>query len=272
MNTQNEYLQLLDLTYQVVDSLKGKTHPDPRYYHCNRVATKLFFHSATIYWLRQGTKGPVPPPEGAFFYDFASVAVITRTAVETYLTMYELFFEAITEDEREFRHALWLLSGFVIRESLVPGGAADRAKVADLQREIEELRDRIRNTATFAALTDGQKRRALQGKRIPRKFEDRAKAAGFGPKYTRLISQQYLSGYVHSDGLSAAQVSEAETKEKQIEYIEGGMWLVMMAMAKMILEYKRLFPSAEAWCMGRPAAFTKADKWAEITRRLDSRL
>ncbi len=269
MDFQDEYLQMLDLMYQVAQSLKGKKHPDPRYHDCNRLALKLFFHAATIYWLRQGTKAPVPGPGGAFFHDFASVSVITRTAVETYLTMYELFFEPVQEDEREFRHASWLLAGFVIREGVRPSSTIDGDRVAELQREIEEMRRRIQRTEMFALLTDKRKRRVLKGMRASRSFEKRVRAAGFGPKTIGLIGQRYLSGYVHSDGLSAAQISGAKTAEEQIQHIEPRMSLVIMAMAKMILEYKRLFPSAEACCMAKPAALVAAEKWSEMARRLE---
>lgn len=263
-----DYLQLLDLTYQVAQSLNGKPAPDHRLRDCNKLAAKLFFHAATIYWLRQGTKAPVPGPEGAFFYDLASVAVITRAALETYLTMFELFFEPITDDEREFRHALWLLSGFVIREDHVPYDPTLKDRVANSQREIEEMRARIQSTTTFASLTDRQKRNALKGKRPGKDFKERARAAGFGPESIRRM-YQYFSGYVHSDGLSAAQIIQAETKDAQIEYIEGSMHLVMIVMSKMILEYKKIFPSAEAWCLAKPKALILAEVWSEAARRLE---
>ena len=268
MINQDDYLQLLDLTYQVAQSLKGKTAPDHRLRDCNELAAKLFFHAATIYWLRQGTKAPVPEPEGAFFYDLASVTVITRSALETYLTMFELFFEPVTDDEREFRHALWLLSGFVIREDYVPYDPTLKDRIANSQREIEEMRARIESTATFASLTDRQKRKALKGKRSVRDFKERARAAGLGPETIRLM-YRYFSGYVHSDGLSAAQIIQAETKEEQIEFIESCMRIVMIAMSKMFLEYKRIFPSAEAWCLAKPKASLLAETWSEIAHRLE---
>ncbi len=268
MISQDDYLQLLDLAYQVAQSLEGKTSPDPRLYDCNRLATKLFFHAATIYWLSQGTKAPVPGPKGAFFYDLASVAVITRTALETYLTMFELFFEPVIEGEREYRHALWLLSGFVIREDFIPFDPTLKDRIADLQEEIEEMRARIEGTAVFASLTDRQKKAVLAGKRLPEAFKDRAKAAGFGPETIRTI-QQYLSGYVHSDGLSAAQVVAVKTKEEQIAFIESYMRIVMMVLSKMILEYKKMFPSAEAWCMAKPKALLLAEKWSRVAHLVE---
>lgn len=255
MATQSEYLQLLDLLYQVAQSLKGKTYPDSRIHDCNRLALKLFFHAATLLWLKQGTRAPVPEPDGAYFYDIASSAVITRSALETYLTMYELFFEPISDDEREFRYAVWILSGFVIRNDIL---TSDPTLIA--------MRKRIRNTTTFASLSSKQQRLVLEkGKKLSKDFKKRTKAAGFSPIIFRRMNQ-YLSSYVHSDGLSATQIIDADTPEKQQGYIKNYMNLVMMVMAKMILEYRKLFPSAEAWCIAKPKAFLLAEHWSEIAR------
>ncbi len=261
---EKNYLQLLDLTYQVAQSLEGKQAPDHILRDCNELGAKLFFHATTIYWLSQGTKAPVPEPDGSFFYDFASVTVVTRTLLETYLSMFELFFESVTDDEREFRHALWLLSGFVIREDYVPFDPSFRNRIAKSQQDITKMRTRIRNTLTFASLTEKQKRQVLKGNRSPKKFEERVKAAGFGPDIIRQM-YSYFSGYIHSDGLSATQIIQAETKEQQLEYIQGCMNIAMIIMSKMILEYKKLFPSAEAWCIAKPKAFILAEVWSEAS-------
>ena len=257
MAKKDEYLQLLDLLYQVAQSLEGKSYPDKRLHDCNRLALKIFSHAATVYWLKQGTKAPIPEPDGADFFDMASVAVITRSALDTYLTMYELFFEHITDDEKEFRYALWILSGFVIRDDIVP---SDPTLIV--------MRERIKNTATYASITKKQQRQVLEkGKRVVRDIRERAKVAGFGPKTIQQLNQ-YLSSYVHSDGLSAVQIMEADTSEKQKGYIENCMNIIKMIMSKMILEYKNLFPSAEAWCLAKPKALLLAEKWSEIAQRL----
>ena len=38
MKIEHDYLRLLDLTYQVIQSLEGKTYSDPRFYDCDRLA------------------------------------------------------------------------------------------------------------------------------------------------------------------------------------------------------------------------------------------
>src|SRR5260221_10792360 len=143
--TKDQYLQLLDLTYEVAQSLKGKKSPDPRLPDCQQLAVKLFFHAATVYQLREeSTKAPVPYSlNGSSFYDFPSIAVLTRAILETYLTLFEIFFEPSTEDEFEFNHALWLLSGFVIRENFDPSDPTLQEQITKAQKEIQEMRNRL---------------------------------------------------------------------------------------------------------------------------------
>jgi hypothetical protein len=140
MVDEHSYLQLLELTFRAAQSLAGVSSPQLGLSDCNQLSANLFLHAATIYWLSQGTKAPAPEPDGASFYDFASTGVLTRATLETYLIMFEVFFEPTTDDEREFRHALWLLSGFGIREKGAPAVAIDGDCVAQSQREIDEMR------------------------------------------------------------------------------------------------------------------------------------
>lgn len=268
MTVQDDYLQLLDLVYHVAQSLQGREHADPRMYDCNQLATKLFFHGATIYWLRQGTKAPVPQPDGADFYDFPSVAIITRAILETYLTMFEVFLEDIDDDEREFRHAAWLLYGFVIRENTILQDEVTAGRRAESQRQIDEMRTRIQNTAVFASLTGPQQGEVLGGNRLPKEFRARLRRAGFAPQTVRVI-HRYLSGFVHSDGLAGAQIIWAVSAEQQIGFIESLMRIVMVVMAKMIREYRRVFPSAEAWHLAKPQAAQLADVYSGAGALLD---
>src|SRR5574341_1021531 len=234
---QNEYLQLLDLMYEVAQSLKGKQVTDGRLVDLEQLTGKFFYHAASIYWLRQGTKVPVPRSvvNGASFFDTASVTVLARAALETYLTMFEVFFEPATDDDFEYNHALWQLSGFIIREGFVPTDPSLAADYARAQKEIEEIRDRLRKTQKFNTLTPNQQKVVLRGKRT-REWAGLAKGMGIGKQTIGRI-YAYQSSYVHADGLSGAQLVSARTAAEQIELIETNMHFVMIVMSKMILDY-----------------------------------
>lgn len=262
------YLRLLDLCYEVAQSLKGTQASIPHIPDCQQLAAKLFWHAASIYWLGQGTHAPVPESlvGGACFYDFASVAVLTRAALETYLTLFEVFLEPQTLDGFEFNHALWQLSGFVVREDLVPSDPSLTEWAARSQREIEEMRSRLCSTQKYSLLSAREKKAALRGRRS-RDWSAVARAAGFGEDTIRKM-YAYYSGYVHSDGLAGAQIMQAATREEQSRFIQGDMHLVMSILAKMVLGYESKFQEARRTCEGRPADYTLAQVWSEATRRL----
>jgi hypothetical protein len=267
-STKDEYLQLLDLTYEVAQSLKGKLSSDPRWPDCQQLAAKLFFHAATVYWLRDSsTQTPVPYSlNGSSFYDFPSVAVLTRAILETYLTMFEIFFEPTNEDEFEFNHALWLLSGFIIRESFAPSDPTLQVQIANAKIEIQEMRTRIQKTNKYKSLKPGDPKKVLKGEGI-RSWKSVAKAAGFGEKTIQQM-YAYYSGFVHADGLSGTQIMSAQNRQDQIEYIETHMRVIKLVLSKMMIEYAKKFPEAKSACDKNPDAYFAAKIWSGVASRL----
>lgn len=266
------YLQLLDLAYKVAQSLEGKKPDNPWLPDCQKLALKLFYHAATIYWLSRGTRCPVPESVGgASFLDHASVTVIARSAVETYLAMFNVFFEPMTDDEFEFRHAFWLLSGFQIREGFIPPDPDLQGRVDQMKEELKTIRARIQNTKAFGMFTPSQQRRLLSLRWMPRKLSDIARAAGFGPGFFRLL-YAYQSGYAHSDGLSGAQMMSSATRESQLRSIDSQMRIVVILLSKMILDYARKFPEAEAVCAADPDTLHAAVVWSGAASLVDQGL
>ena len=264
-----EFLTLLDLTYDVAQALKGKKTTDPRLPACQQLATKLFMHAASIYTLSRGTRAPVPEAlaTGTDFYDFPSVAVLTRAVLETYLNQFEVFFEAISDDEREYRYQIWLLSGFAVREMHVPTDPSLATQVARSQSDIQQIRAKLSATRRFRLSSKKTQERLLRGKRPHREWSVVAKSAGFGEKTIRMM-YAYYSGYAHADGLSGAQIVSAPTREQQLGFIDLHMHTTMMVLSKMILDYAKAFPESKFACDAKPRAFLRAQVWAEVASRL----
>jgi len=268
-SSAEEYLALLDLAYDVAQSIKGKRTGDRRLPDCQQLAAKLFMHASSIYWLSQGTRAPVPRalPTGTNFWDFPSVAVLTRAVLETYLNLYEVFFEPISEDEREFRYQIWLLSGFAVREMHRPSDPAIASQVAQSQSDIQEIRRKLSRTRKFKRLSEKAQESLLKGKRPHRDWTVVAKAAGFGEKSIRWM-YAYYSGYAHADGLAGAQIIAANTRAQQIEFVDLHMRTTMMVLAKMILDYRAAFRESKRACDAKPDALFRAEIWANVASRL----
>ncbi|MCK4788511.1 MAG: hypothetical protein KAV87_32520 [Desulfobacteraceae bacterium] len=265
--TLEEYLRVLDLSYEVAQSLKGRPSEDPRLPDCQQLALKLFMHCASCYWLSLGTKAPVAKSVGgANFFDFASIAVITRASLETYLTLFEVFIAPTNDDEFEFRHALWQLSGFIVREGLAPTDPSLEEAAIEAGEDIEHLRDRIRSTHAYKALTKKQKRNVLNGRRT-RNWKEVALSAGFGPQFIKRVYSYYCS-YVHADGLSGVQIMGAKTAEEQKFHIKMHMFTLLLVMSKMILNYADKFEEAEKVLHNHPELRKRMIIWTEAVRQL----
>jgi hypothetical protein len=180
--------------------------------------------------------------------------------------MFEVFFEPKTDDEFEFNHSLWLLSGFIIRESFSPLDPALQVQLANAKEEVREMRARLQKTKKYNSLKPSDQRKVLKGEGI-RSWKSVAKAAGFG-KQTIQRMYAYYSGYVHADGLSGTQIMAAKNWQGQIEHIDIHMQLIMLVLSKMIIEYAKRFPEAKGECDKNTDAYSRAEIWSEVASRL----
>jgi hypothetical protein len=259
-----KYPQLLELTYQVIQSLDGKKSTDPRWPDCQQLAAKLFFHAATVYSIKQGTKISLDKHK-IHFYDFASIAVIMRSAIETFLTMFEVFFEPSSDDEFEFNHALWKLSGFIVREDFSSPDPSLQSQLIQAKKEIQELKTRIQRTKKYALMSPKEQKDVLKGRRR-RDWTGLLKASGFGESYLRRI-YAYYSGYVHADGLSSVQIVSAKTVKEQVENCDAHLRVMMIVMSKLIVEYAKKFTEAKEICEESPKAFYLANILVDVISR-----
>jgi len=264
-----EFLTLLDLAYDVAQAIKGTRPADARLPDYQQLAVKLYMHAASIYWLSRGTTAPVPRAleKGTDFCDFSSIAVLTRAVLETYLNLFEVFLEPASEDEREFRYQIWLLSGFATREMHVPSDPAMAPQVARSRADLQEIRRRLSATSKFRKSSKKLQQRLLEGKKPPRDWTSVAKAAGFGEKTIRFM-YAYYSGYAHADGLAGAQIVAANTRAEQEQFAELHMRTTMMVLSKMILEYRAHFSQSNEACSAKPDALFRAEVWSGVASRV----
>jgi hypothetical protein len=262
---EKEYLSVLELAFEVSQALSGKVM-DGRRADIESLALKLYAHGCTAHWLFQGTKVPVPASTGgSSFVDFASMAVIGRAALETYVTFFEVFVQPTSDDEFEFNYCLWQLAGNVFLERMGPVDPQRRAEHDTAIQEITDLRNRIRATARFTSLTKGQQDEALEGKRH-RDWEVVAKSAGFGFQFLRRRVYPYYSGFVHADGLTSGQLLSAQSREDKLFHGQLHLVTLIILLSKFILNYQDLFSEARAVMPRFTEAQAAAKRWSEAAR------
>lgn len=235
---------LLRFMREVVNSLSARPNPDDRVIGCAGLARKIYNQAASVYYLAKGTH-IFGEEKVSHILDFASIITISRSILETYLTLFEVYFEPNTPEELEYRIAVYKLKGFSFRETFVPDYKFHKQYEKHI-KDIDTLRNRIRNTAKFKSFTDKNHReQSLQGKIMPsRPFDIKMSEAGFGPRIRKSFG--YQSAFVHGDSLSVAQIDQNQTSEQATRLINPQLAIVMATLGKLIENYAQLFPESRS--------------------------
>ena len=266
--SEEEYLGLLELTYSLAEAISGKVFSDGRKPDSQLLALKLFTLAASAYQLYKGTRLPFPASTGGSdFIDFSSIAILTRSAIETYLTFFDVFVAPKNNDEFEFRYCLWYLSGYVSLEKFDPHDPDLQADYGKAQEEIFALRERIKATSIYKSLKEGDQNDILKGKR-QRNWDKELDSAGFG-KWTFRNVYRYNSGFVHADGLTTSQLMSAETKEDQLFHAETDLVTMMVIISKFIVDFGLLYEEASLVFPRFDKIYKRALMWSDIARKLD---
>jgi hypothetical protein len=267
--SNTEFEALLELMYEVVQSLEGIEFEDGRIPDVELLAYKLYSHAISSYWLYQGTRAHVPKSAGGTnFVDNASIIVLTRAALETYLSFYEVFIEPKNDDDFEFAYCLWHLSGKVMLEDYEPIVETPEEKLEKIRIEIKELRDRIKITKAYESHTEKQQPQILKGKDFRDRY-DIASSAGLSPNFIRMV-YKYYSGFVHSDGYTSGQLFSAETIHQQRNFAEFHLNMLMILVSKFILNFTEKFKQSSYLLDLNPGVHSIAYTWSEVGARFDN--
>jgi len=240
----DECRALLGLFINLGESLKGHRPRDRRLVDSEPLAAKVVYHASSILYLFRGTRLDDIPETSIDFVDHASMSVVARALLESVWAFHHIFVEPKTEDELAFGYCCWMLAGFVQREQFPVMTDSGKEQLVRDKQATSQYREELQRTELFGGLTPGNKKKALNGK-LWRPQPLQATAEAFlGPKFGPAI-YAWLSSYQHGDALSAIQIREAATHEKQQLMAESSLLLVAISLSQMIKAYLRLWPQLE---------------------------
>lgn len=257
-----DYSALLDLFVRLVASQAGVENEEGS--ACLKdaqvLATKLFRHLVSMRALAAGATVETAGGLSVFFIDHASVKVVARAAIETYLVFFYLYGTA-DQSLSKFRHKTWQLGGLSDRQQYHVSTQEGHEVLAREIKQIEALRLEIERHPQIANYTDRQRKKLLNGDwRIGKGWADLGAHAGFHGKYFDNI-YGYLCGYSHSSYLSALQVGQAKSIENQQKLTQSIMGIGVVLMAHFAFSYSRAFSNAEKVLSGNPTVKRIAEKW-----------
>ena len=267
MEKETEYLLLLDLLYQVIEENKGSpAGQDGRFLEAEGLALKLFSHSASAFCLSRGTT--IPSTKTSFF-DPASIHVLTRAILETFLTFYYVFLAPKTNQMRDFRYWAWQLGGFCERQKFPVHSPEGKEKQKREKQNIKELQDNLKSNQVFQSLKEKQQDKTLTGRWRQKSWRKIALDAGFNELHASAI-YSYLCEYAHSGSLSTLQIRQAKTKKIQRSLFAGSMNVIMIAIANMTFSYCRIFPKGNKTLEKNPQATNLARVWINIAQQTNT--
>lgn len=82
------------------------------------LSIKILLATKSILELQKGTRvSALTKDSNVSFLDFPSINIITRSIIEAYLTLEYLFYNDLSENEKEFRFYIWQISGYKARQN-----------------------------------------------------------------------------------------------------------------------------------------------------------
>jgi len=239
---------LISTFIKIGNSMAKKPNPlsDNSLLYSEGLGRKVLHHAISIRHLYKGVR--LITNDGAFTpqIDFASICILTRAALETYLAFNYIYIAPSNPKESYCKFLFWDLSGYIERSKYLPK-SDDHQKLKDQEEQmILKLTDEIKNEPYFQNLTSKMQRLALNGKwRLDQTWSKLAVKSGFSETF---FNQQYsfLCGYAHSGRVSVMQIMVTKELEKQWEMAQASIGVLMVVLAKTTYDYVNLIPGIKS--------------------------
>lgn len=268
----DESRTLLNLIVQLTNSQAGKDLPagSPWMNDAQVLALKFYYHLTSLHVLVQPVE--VVMSQGtASHIDHSSVLVLSRAALETFLTFAHVF--GCTEsDLREFRHMAWRCAGLLDRQKLQASARLPQSKqrLIDEGASIETLRAEMQAHARWVHYSGKERTAFLKGEwRAGRGWTAIGVEAGFHPVHIREL-YSFLCGYSHTSWLSILQIRDARELLQQAAMTAMSVSNACVLMSFFALHYVALFPDAERVLAAYPEATVLVQKWNLRAERVAS--
>lgn len=216
--------------------------------HGQLLLIKTFVHLSSISTLAQSAIGTSGQTNHRYI-DHGSIAVLGRSAYETYVLFNFIFLEQ-DRDLRIFRHQVWRLSGLQSRAKLNRPKTLPLAVIAQIEREEQEL-TRLQGVVTsspYFAELDSQTQRNVRrgdGVRLGAALIDLAVEAGLPRLYSSDMYTHFCN-YSHAGAISVFQIQEALNNGTSPILARANIGFCCILLAQIIKAYAEFFDEIDA--------------------------
>lgn len=247
-NYELDFDLLIRAAIDIGNRLDGQKNPSERetLVFAEGLGQKIIHHTLSVRFLFESYQFATDKHLFVKQVDFASIAILTRAALETYLTLNYVFVSPKNDEEKEFRFKCWHLAGFLDRAGFEPKEEEHIILKESERQSINKLTLEIQALTFFKALPKRNQDQALKGFwRLDNAWINLATQAGFSETFFR---QQYkfLCGYAHSSRLSIIQIQQTKNIEQQKEMAKASISVLMIVIAKFMYDYIQIIPELKA--------------------------
>jgi regulator of RNase E activity RraB len=259
---QNEYSDALTVMFNAV---QGSVHEfkefEPWRADTHSLALKMYRHLTAIKALCEIGSDEQAGYSSSYYIDFSSAQIVTRAAIETFLTFAYVFGqEDLTLSK--FRSEIWQLSGLADRQKLQPSTLDSEQKLATEKLDMEKLRTSIASSPHLSSIyTEKQATRILAGGWSQlRDWGELAEAAGIDSRYFE-NTYKHLCGFSHSSYISTLQISQARDMQTQLEMARACLCMCLFYTAHFVVTFSKISSSAALYLSKDETAIKLIEKW-----------
>jgi hypothetical protein len=262
MSVHDDTETLLGALGTAIDANKGlPSDSDEWLLDAEGLALKCLFHGRSTAQLNSETALPVA---GANLLDVASMNVLARATIESFLTFHYVFAAPTESAAKEFRHLAWVLADLLERQGFAASEAVNQQKLADEQAQVLSLQQRLSDSQELQRMTPKQQKALLErGDWRQQSWKEIALSAGMSPLHA-VQAYAYLSSFAHSGSLSVLQVRQAKTFSDRSFLAQGTLRLVNVALAFMARSYCGLFFRAGEALRAHATFAATVQHWVEL--------
>lgn len=249
-------LKKIEVLMELMDSLFQEKIQIPNWQiWAESLIIKFSFHSVSMIKMFDGIELPVKRNgKHPVVLDEPSIIILFRVILENYLTFSYLYCNKISDEEKQFRLAVWRYSGINQRANFEISTDEAKTKQANEKNFLTQLKKEIEESNFFNSFNAGDKKLILKGVK-PRLFNswmDIVRASGLRERFFKNL-YGYKSNYSHSEFISALQINSKDKPFQALKEIHYTVFLLHLLVCKTIIDLKSLFPTIQD-------LYTKLDK------------
>lgn len=257
-----EYADALTVLFNAVQgSVQEFKEFEPWRADTHSLALKMYRHLTSVKLLCERCIDERAGYLPSYHIDFSSAQIVTRAAIETFLTFAYVFGqEDLTLSQ--FRSEIWQLSGLADRQKLQPSTPDSEQKLATEKLDMEKLRISIEKSPHLSnAYTEKQAARILAGGWSQlRDWGELAEAAGIDSRYFE-NTYKHLCGFSHSSYISTLQISQARDMQTQADMAQSCLCMCLFYTAHFVSTFAKISRTAALFLSKDKAAIRLVEKW-----------